>query len=62
MDSLSPATPYERGFQAGKDAILELLSSDECYYAVAGAKESWWSAITEAAQWAEKKIREDRAF
>lgn len=39
--------------------ILDLLRSDECYYEVANAKQSAATAITEAANWAEKKLLDE---
>jgi hypothetical protein len=56
LDSLSPPSGYQKGLRDGRQEVLDLLRSDECYYEVAGAKESWWAAIEEAAVWAEGKL------
>lgn len=39
------------------EELLQLLRSDECYYEVANAKQSAWSAIEEACDWAADKMQ-----
>ena len=40
--------------------VLSELRSDECYYEAAGASQTRWTAIREAARWVERRVVEAR--
>lgn len=39
------------------EELLQLLRSDECYYEVTNAKQTWWTAIEMACDWAADKMQ-----
>lgn len=38
-----------------RDAIIAALRSDDCYYEVADASQTWWTAITKATDWLKER-------